>query len=129
MSWSSNRSVVIAYSLTNVGFATRAPSNCVEIGVWKRRLQNRVEHSSRDRDDRYGRLSVERRASAIDDKPVTERAEPLMAARMTKSSLKSRKKIRSLSSGCRRARSLRGVLSVNWAHNKCQPVRAGMAAG
>ena len=86
MSWSSNRSVVIAYSLTNVGFATRAPSNYVEIGVWKRRLFNDVDCSSCDRDDRYGRLSVERRASAIDDKPVTERAEPLMTARMTKSS-------------------------------------------
>ena len=43
-------------------------------------------YSSRDRDDRYGRLSVGRRASAIDDKPVTERAEPLMTARMTKTS-------------------------------------------
>ena len=75
----------IADSVTDVGFATRAPSNYVEIGVWKRRLKNRVEDSSRDRVDRYYRLIVGR-WYAIDEKPVTERAEPLMAARMTNSS-------------------------------------------
>ena len=88
MPWSLNSSLVIGCSLTNVGFATRAPSSYAEIGVCKRRLKNDVDCSSCDRDDRYGRLSVERRASAIDDTPVTERAEPLMTARMTKSSSK-----------------------------------------
>jgi len=82
MQWSANSSVSIADSGTYTGFATRAPSNYVEIGVWKRRLKNRVDYSSRDRVDRYYRLIVGR-LYAIDEKPVTERAEPLMAARMT----------------------------------------------
>jgi hypothetical protein len=77
-----NSQVPVADSVTDVGFATRAPSNYVEIGVWKRRLKNRVEDSSRDRVDRYNRLIVGR-LYAMDEKPVTERAEPLMAARMT----------------------------------------------
>ena len=80
-----NSQVPVADAVTDVGFATRAPSNYVEIGVWKRRPKNRVEDSSRDRVDRYYRLIVGR-LYAIDEKPVTERAEPLMAARMTNSS-------------------------------------------
>ena len=85
MQWPANSSVSIADSGTYTGFATRAPSNYVEIGVWKRRLKNRFEDSSRDRVDRYNRLIVGR-LYAMDEKPVTERVEPLMAARLTNSS-------------------------------------------
>jgi len=80
-----NSSVPIADAVTYTGFATRAPSNYVEIGVWKHRLKDRVDYSSCDRVDRYYRLIVGR-WYAIDEKPVTERTEPLMAARMTNSS-------------------------------------------
>jgi hypothetical protein len=85
MQWPANSSVPIADSMTYTGFATRTPSNYVEIGVRKHRLKNRVDYSSRDCVDRYYRLIVGR-WYAIDEKPVTERAEPLMAARMTNSS-------------------------------------------
>ena len=86
MQLSANSSVSIADSGTYTGFATRAPSNYVEIGVWKHRLKDRVDYSSRDLDDRYDQLIVGRRTSAIDEKLMMERTEPLMAARMTNSS-------------------------------------------
>ena len=81
-----NSQVPVADSVTDVGFATRAPSNYVEIGVWKHRLKDRVDYSSRDLDDRNYQLIVGRRTSAIDEKLMMERTEPLMAARMTNSS-------------------------------------------
>ena len=86
MQWPANSSVPIADSVMYTGFATRTPSNYVEICVWKHRLKNRVDYSSRDLDDRYQQLIAGRRASAIDKKLMTERTEPLMAARMTNSS-------------------------------------------
>ncbi len=83
-----NSLVPIADSVTYAGFATRAPSNYVGIGVWKHLLKNRADHSSRDLDDRYYQLTriVGRKTSAIDEKPIIERTEPDMAARMTNSS-------------------------------------------
>ncbi len=84
MQWPASSSVPIADSVTYTGFATRTPSSYIEMGVWKHRLKNRVDYSSRDRVDRYYRLIVGR-WYATDEKPVTERAEPLMAARMTSS--------------------------------------------
>jgi hypothetical protein len=86
MQWPANSSVSIADSGTYTGFATRAPSNYVEIGGWKHRLKDRVDYSSRDLDDRNYQLIVGRRTSAIDEKLMMERTEPLMAARMTNSS-------------------------------------------
>jgi hypothetical protein len=74
------------------GFATRTPSNYVEIGGWKHRLKDRVDYSSRDLDDRYYQLIVRvgRRTSAIDEKLMIERTEPLSGlmagARMANSS-------------------------------------------
>jgi hypothetical protein len=52
MQWATNSSVPIVDSVTDTGFATRTPSNYVEIGVWKHRLKDRVDYSSRDLDDR-----------------------------------------------------------------------------
>ncbi len=86
MRWQANSSVPIADSVTDTGFATRTPSNYVEIGVWKHRLKYRVEYSSRDLDDRNYQLIVGRGTSATDEKLMTERTEPLMAARMMNSS-------------------------------------------
>ena len=86
MQWPANSSVSIADSVTYTGFATRTPSNYVEIGVWKHWLKDRVDFPSRDLDDRYDQLIVGRRTSAIDEKLMMERTEPLMAARMTNSS-------------------------------------------
>ena len=86
MRWPSKSSVPIADSGTYTGFATRTPSNYVEIGVWEHRLKDRVDYSSRDLDDRNYQLIVGRRTSAIDEKLMIERTEPLMAARMTNSS-------------------------------------------
>jgi hypothetical protein len=83
MRWQANSSVPIADAVTDTGFATRTPSNYVEIGVWKHRLKYRVDYSSRDLDDRNYQLIVGRRTSAIDEKLMIERTEPLMAARMT----------------------------------------------
>ena len=86
MQWPANSSVSIADAVTYTGFATRTPSNYVEICVWKHRLKDRVDYSSRDLDDRNYQLIVGRRTSAIDEKLMIERTEPLMAARMTNSS-------------------------------------------
>ena len=86
MQWPTNSSVPIVDSVTDTGFATRTPSNYVEIGVWEHRLKDRVDYSSRDLDDRNYQLIVGRRTSAIDEKLMIERTEPLMAARMTNSS-------------------------------------------
>jgi hypothetical protein len=83
MRWQANSSVPIADSVTDTGFATRTPSNYVEIGVWEHRLKDRVDYSSRDLDDRNYQLIVGRRTSAIDEKLMIERTEPLTAARMT----------------------------------------------
>ncbi len=76
-------------------------------------------------------LIVGRRTSAIDEKPMNERAKPLMAARMTESSLKSRGKKNTITTEQRLslgevvARSAERDLG----YNQCWPVRANMAAG
>jgi hypothetical protein len=84
--WPANSSVPIADSVTYAVFATRTPSNYAEIGVWKHRLKDRVDYLSRDLDDRHYQLIAGWRTSAIDEKLMIERTEPLMAARMTNSS-------------------------------------------